>query len=55
MDTWKQYYRLSNEDRLEKYIELEPKITIGEDFRNQIKIDKQKKKISELEENTQKR
>ncbi|EIJ65751.1 hypothetical protein BD31_I0849 [Candidatus Nitrosopumilus salaria BD31] len=49
-----QYYRLSNEDRLEKYIELEPKITIGEDFRNQIKIDKQSKKISELEENTQK-
>jgi integrase len=49
-----QYYRLSDEERLEKYIELEPKITIGEDFRNQIKIDKQSKKISELEENTQK-
>jgi len=49
-----QYYRLSNEDRLEKYIEMEPKITIGEDFRNQIKISKQNKKISELEENTQK-
>lgn len=49
-----QYYRLSDEDRLEKYIELEPKITIEEDFRNQIKINKQNKKISELEENTEK-
>jgi len=33
-----QYYRLSEEERLEKYIELEPKITIEEDFRNRIKI-----------------
>ena len=49
-----QYYRLSDEDRLEKYIELEPKITIEEDFRNQIKINKQNKNISELEENTEK-
>ena len=45
-----QYYRLSDEERLEKYIELEPKITIGEDFRNKIKIENQNKKISELEE-----
>ena len=37
-----QYYRLSEEDRLEKYIELEPKITIGEDFKNKIKIEKHK-------------
>ncbi len=44
-----QYYRLSEEDRLEKYIELEPKITIGEDFKNKIKIEKQNKKISEFE------
>jgi len=28
--------------------------SIGEDFRNQIKVNNQSKKISELEENTQK-
>jgi integrase len=44
-----QYYRLSDEDRIEKYIELEPKITIGEDFKNKIKIENQNKKITELE------
>jgi len=44
-----QYYRLSEEDRLEKYIELEPKITIGEDFKNKIKIEKQNKEIVGLE------
>ena len=44
-----QYYRLSEEDRLEKYIELEPKITIGEDFRNKIKIEKLETEKSELE------
>lgn len=48
-----QYYRLSGEDRLEKYIELEPKITIGEDFKNKIKIENQNKKISELEKEKQ--
>jgi len=49
-----QYYRLSEEERLEKYIELEPKITIGEDFRNRIKIKElesdKDKRISNLEE-----
>jgi len=44
-----QYYRLSEEDRLEKYIELEPKLTMGEDFRNQIKIQKLEIDKSELE------
>ena len=47
-----QYYRLSEEDRLEKYIKLEPKITIGEDFRNCIKIqelESDKGKILQLE------
>ncbi|MCH7560373.1 MAG: site-specific integrase [Thaumarchaeota archaeon] len=44
-----QYYRLSEEDRLEKYIELEPKLTIGEDFRNGIKIQKLEIEKSELE------
>ena len=44
-----QYYRLSKEDRLEKYIELEPKLTIGEDFRNEIKIQKLEIEKSELE------
>ena len=48
-----QYYRLSEEERLEKYIELEPKITIGEDFRNGIKIQKlesdKDKRITNLE------
>jgi len=43
-----QYYRLSEEDRLEKYIELEPKLTIGEDFRNGIKIQKLEVEKSEL-------
>jgi len=43
-----QYYRLSEEDRLEKYIELEPKLTIGEDFRNGIKIQKLEIEKSEL-------
>jgi integrase len=49
----KQYYRLSDEDRLEKYIELEPKITIGEDFRNKIKIRKLENEKSELEKTTE--
>mgnify|MGYP003985152817 CR=1 FL=1 len=44
-----QYYRLSGEDRLEKYIELEPKITIGEDFKNKIKIQKLEIEKSEIE------
>ena len=44
-----QYYRLSEEDRLEKYIELEPKLTIGEDFKNKMKIEKQNKEIVGLE------
>ena len=44
-----QYYRLSEEDRLEKYIELEPKLTIGKDFRNEIKIQKLEIDKSELE------
>ncbi|MCH8915879.1 MAG: site-specific integrase [Thaumarchaeota archaeon] len=44
-----QYYRLSEEERLEKYIELEPKLTIGEDFRNGIKIQKLEIDKSELE------
>jgi|APSaa5957512576_1039674.scaffolds.fasta_scaffold32689_1 integrase len=44
-----QYYRLSEDDRLEKYIELEPKLTIGEDFRNKIKIQKLKIEKSEIE------
>ena len=44
-----QYYRLSEEDRLEKYIELEPKITIGEDFKNKIKIEKQNEEISKFD------
>ena len=44
-----QYYRLNDEDRLEKYIELEPKITIGEDFKSKIKIQKLEKEKSELE------
>jgi len=43
------YYRLTPEERLEKYIELEPKITIGEDFRNKIKIQKLEIEKSELE------
>jgi len=43
-----QYYRLSEEDRLEKYIELEPKITIGEDFKNKIKIKKQSNETDEI-------
>ena len=45
-----QYYRLSDEDRLEKYIELEPKITIGEDFRKPDKklTNKTKKKSQNL-------
>ena len=50
-----QYYRLSEEDRLEKYIELEPKITIGEDFKNKIK--KQNNETDEIKtklENSQK-
>jgi len=52
-----QYYRLSEEDRLEKYIELEPKITIGEDFKNKIKIKKQDDETDEIKiklENSQK-
>ena len=52
-----QYYRLSEEDRLEKYIELEPKITIGEDFKNKIKIEKQNNETDEIKiklENSQK-
>jgi len=47
-----QYYRLSEEERLEKYIELEPKITVGEDFRNRIKIkelESDKERITDLE------
>ncbi len=44
-----QYYRLSDEDRVEKYIELEPKITIGEDFRNKIKIQKLEIEKTELQ------
>ncbi len=39
---------MSEEDRLEKYIELEPKLTIGEDFRNGIKIQKLEIEKSEL-------
>jgi len=52
-----QYYRLSEEDRLEKYIELEPKLTIGEDFKNKIKIQKQNNETDEIKiklENSQK-
>ena len=44
-----QYYRLSEEDRLEKYIELESKLTIGEDFRNKIKIKKLEHEKTESE------
>lgn len=44
-----QYYRLDEEERLEKYIELEPKLTINEDFRNKIKIQKLETEKSELQ------
>ena len=44
-----QYYRLSDEERLEKYIELEQKLTVGEDFKNKIKIKKLEIEKSELE------
>lgn len=44
-----QYYRLSSEDRLEKYIELEPKLTIGEDFRKNIRIIKLQDEKTESE------
>ena len=34
---------------MEKYVELEPKITIGKDFRNKIKIQKLENERSEVE------
>ena len=45
-----QYYRITPEERLEKYLELEPKLTIGNDFRKSLQIEKLQKERSELEQ-----
>lgn len=44
-----QYYRITPEERLEKYKELEPKLTINDDFKKSLKIEILTREKTELE------
>jgi len=44
-----QYYRITSEERLEKYLDFEPKLTIGDDFRKTLQIDKLQRDKAEFE------
>ena len=44
-----QYYRITPEERLEKYIELEPLLTVGADFRKSLQIERLQREKAELE------
>lgn len=44
-----QYYRITPEERIEKYLQLEPHLIIGEDFRKSLKIERLEAEKSELE------